>query len=136
MSVPLTRTKDGFESQMAVNYLGHFLLSHLLIPQLQAGAKELQKSSRIVNISSCAHYAGEIDYNNFNCHEYYYEGRAYCNSKLAQVMFSRHLNEICNENNWNVEVFSCHPGVVNTGIFENSLIGSLNFLRKIIMKVS
>ena len=52
-----TVTEDGFEQQMSVNYLGHFLLTHLMLPLLkEAGTRE--RMARVVNISSCAHYVG------------------------------------------------------------------------------
>lgn len=59
-------TKDGFESQFATNYLGHFLLSHLLLPHLKAAGEE-NLVSRIVNVSSCAHrIAGDFDVEQIN----------------------------------------------------------------------
>lgn len=65
MASPFKLTEDGFESQLAVNYLGHFLLSHLLLPQLQAaGTKECK--SRIVNVSSCIHLVGEINFDDLH----------------------------------------------------------------------
>lgn len=115
MAVPYSVTKDGFELQMAVNYVGHFLLSHLLLPQLIKAGNETQTNSRIVNVSSCAHHVGRINYDDFNNHDYYYGGMAYADSKFAQILFTRHLNEFCKEKNWKVQVNACHPGVVNTG---------------------
>jgi NAD(P)-dependent dehydrogenase (short-subunit alcohol dehydrogenase family) len=135
MSVPFKLTKDGFETQMAVNYIGHFLLSHLLMPQLLTGSKESGRTSRIVNVASCAQFGGKIKYEDFNCTKTYHPGKAYCDSKLAQVMFTRHLHKMCIEKNWNVQPYSCHPGIVNTGIFENNNVGSVSWFRKIIMKV-
>lgn len=68
MATPYKETADGFESQMAVNYLGHFLLTHLLMKQLIAGAKDNNsKNVRIVNVSSCVHRCAEISYNDFHC---------------------------------------------------------------------
>lgn len=58
-------TVDGFESQFAVNYLGHFLLTHLLLPNLKAAATA-EANSRIVNVSSCAHLSGIIDFDDIN----------------------------------------------------------------------
>ena len=56
---PRRETEDGFEQQLAVNYLGHFLLTHMLMPQLKkAGEQNSDKMARIVNVSSCAHYPG------------------------------------------------------------------------------
>ena len=135
MEVPFKLTKDGFESQMAVNYIGHFLLSHLLMPQLLAGSKESGRTSRIVSVSSCAHFGGKIKYDDFNYTKTYHPGMAYCDSKVAQIMFTKHLHKMCIEKSWNVQPYSCHPGLVNTGIFENNLISSLNWLRKLTMKV-
>lgn len=66
LGVPYKETKDGFESQMAVNYLGHFLLTHLLMPQLKAGAlNNGDKNVRIVNVSSSVNNVGLIDYQDF-----------------------------------------------------------------------
>lgn len=68
MATPYRETKEGFESQMAINYLGHFLLTHLLMPQLVAGSKANDgKNARIVNVSSCVHRVCEMDYEDFHC---------------------------------------------------------------------
>lgn len=58
---PYVKTEDGFESQFAVNYLGHFLLSHLLLPQIRNAGTD-DDHSRIVNVSSMAHFANNINY--------------------------------------------------------------------------
>lgn len=58
MFPPYEETVDGFESQWAVNYLGHFLLCHLLLPRLHDTATSDPDSVvKIVNVSSCAHHA-------------------------------------------------------------------------------
>ena len=62
MFAPYTLTKDGFESQFAVNHLGHFLLTHLLMPRLIAAGKKGQ-AARVINISSTAHATGWFDLN-------------------------------------------------------------------------
>jgi NAD(P)-dependent dehydrogenase (short-subunit alcohol dehydrogenase family) len=68
MATPYEETKDGFESQMAINYTGHFLLTHLLLPQLIAGSRNNDgKNVRIVNVSSCAHRITDIDIDDFHC---------------------------------------------------------------------
>lgn len=65
MASPYKLTEDGFESQLAINYLGHFLLTHLLLPQLKAaGTKEF--NSRIVNVSSCVHLLGTINFDDMH----------------------------------------------------------------------
>jgi NAD(P)-dependent dehydrogenase (short-subunit alcohol dehydrogenase family) len=68
MATPYKETKDGFESQMAINHIGHFLLTHLLLPQIIAGSKNNDgKNARIVNVSSCVHRVTDIDYEDFHC---------------------------------------------------------------------
>jgi len=62
MFVPHSLTEDGIESQLAVNYTGHFTLTHLLMEALIKGAKKTGQNSRIVNVSSCAHLPGSINY--------------------------------------------------------------------------
>jgi len=62
MFPPYKLSVDGLESQFQVNYLGHFLLSNLLLPTLNESGSPT-KHARIVNVSSCAHYGGEnIDF--------------------------------------------------------------------------
>lgn len=65
MATPYHITEDNFESQFAINYLGHFLLTHLLLPALKAaGTNSLR--SRIVNVSSCVHLLGVINFDDIN----------------------------------------------------------------------
>lgn len=65
MATPYYLTVDGFESQFAVNYLGHFLLTHLLMPQLKAaGTQDIH--SRVINVSSCANLVGSINMDDIN----------------------------------------------------------------------
>lgn len=59
MFAPYEVTRDGFESQMATNYLGHFLLTSLLLDKLKATADEDRSDPvRVVNVSSVAHHLG------------------------------------------------------------------------------
>jgi Dehydrogenases with different specificities (related to short-chain alcohol dehydrogenases) len=62
MFVPYGKSEDGFESHFAVNYLGHCLLTHLLLPRMINTAKEKGSNRRIVNVSSCAHLAGSVNF--------------------------------------------------------------------------
>lgn len=78
-------TEDGFESQLAVNHLGHFYLTHLLLPAMKkSGAVE--GPSRVVNVTSCAHYPGKIFFEDINMKEHYDTIAAYSQAKLAQVI--------------------------------------------------
>jgi NAD(P)-dependent dehydrogenase (short-subunit alcohol dehydrogenase family) len=77
---------DGFELRLAVNYLAGFLLTSLLLPLLRASAP-----ARIVNVSSAGQQA--IDFADVMLTRGYSGARAYCQSKLAQVMFTFDLAE-------------------------------------------
>lgn len=100
------QTAQGFEMQFGVNHLGHFLLTHLLLDSLRAAP-----APRVVNVSSNAHYQGDIDFDSFeNQNGSYRTLQAYAQSKLANVIFTREFARrypdiVCN---------ALHPGVVAT----------------------
>ncbi|MBS0526505.1 MAG: SDR family NAD(P)-dependent oxidoreductase [Proteobacteria bacterium] len=75
------QSTDGHELRFAVNYLAGFLLTHLLLPLLKAGAP-----ARIVNVSSAGQEA--IDFGDVMLTRGYSGGRAYRQSKLAQILFT------------------------------------------------
>ncbi len=72
---------DGYELRFAVNYLAGFLLTRLLLPLVVKSAP-----ARIVNVSSAGQQA--IDFTDVMLTRNYSGGRAYCQSKLAQIMFT------------------------------------------------
>uniref|UniRef100_A0A3Q3A9K7 Si:dkey-23o4.6 n=1 Tax=Kryptolebias marmoratus TaxID=37003 RepID=A0A3Q3A9K7_KRYMA len=87
MMCPRWITEDGFETQMAVNHLGHFLLTNLLLPMLKSSAP-----SRVINVSSIAHQGGHIDFDDlFFSRKTYSPLESYRQSKLANVLFTREL---------------------------------------------
>uniref|UniRef100_A0A665SXV7 Si:dkey-23o4.6 n=1 Tax=Echeneis naucrates TaxID=173247 RepID=A0A665SXV7_ECHNA len=87
MMCPKWLTEDGFETQLAVNHLGHFLLTNLLLPKLKSSTP-----SRVVNVSSIAHRGGRIDFDDlFFGRRLYSPLDSYRQSKLANVLFSREL---------------------------------------------
>jgi NAD(P)-dependent dehydrogenase (short-subunit alcohol dehydrogenase family) len=79
-------SRDGYELRFQVNYLAGFLLTRELIPLLSAAAP-----SRIVNVSSAGQMP--IDFDDVMLERHYDPVRAYCQSKLAQVMFTFDLAE-------------------------------------------
>ena len=62
----LSFTKNGFELQFGTNYIGHFALTHGLIPALKHAAKISGKKSRVISVSSLAHINSDIDLNDMN----------------------------------------------------------------------
>ncbi|MCX7876972.1 MAG: SDR family oxidoreductase [Melioribacteraceae bacterium] len=100
-------TKDGFETTFQVNHLSHFLLTNLLI--------ELIKKSddgRIINVSSIAHQNAQLDWDNLNAEKFYEPYYAYALSKLANILFTKELNDKIK--GMNVTTYSLHPGVIST----------------------
>ena len=91
---------DGFELRFAVNYLAGFLLTRLLLPML-----ERRKSARIVNVSSAGQQS--IDFSDVMLTRGYSGVRAYCQSKLAQILFTFDLAKELEERD--VTVNCLHP---------------------------
>uniref|UniRef100_UPI00358DE134 retinol dehydrogenase 12-like n=1 Tax=Myxine glutinosa TaxID=7769 RepID=UPI00358DE134 len=107
MLCPYWKTENGFEMQFGVNHLGHFLLTYLLLDLLKRSAP-----ARIINVSSLAHKWGKINFDDLQSEKSYRSGRAYCQSKLANVLFTRELARRLQDTN--VTVNAVHPGSVHT----------------------
>lgn len=112
---PEKKTIDGNEIQLSTNYLGHFLLSELLLPVLKNSL-----NSRIIHTSSVMHERGHIDLEDLNFEKRKYNKyEAYYQSKLAQILYARHQAKLLN--NTSVKVVSLHPGWVQTPLIKNTL---------------
>jgi len=112
-------TQEGFEYQLCTNYLGHFLLTHLLLPLLVTGGSA-EQHARIVNVSSCAHLLGSwLDLTDFQLKKMYFPEQAYGNSKACQILFTGSLTRLLQERRNPVRVYSLHPGVVYSGLYSN-----------------
>ncbi|XP_011196517.2 retinol dehydrogenase 13 isoform X1 [Zeugodacus cucurbitae] len=125
MRCPRSSTKDGFEMQLGVNHMGHFLLTNLLLDLLKKSVP-----SRIVTVSSLAHTRGEINTGDLNSDKAYNPGRAYNQSKLANILFTRELAKRLEGTG--VSANALHPGVVDTELFRhmgffNSFFANLFF---------
>jgi NAD(P)-dependent dehydrogenase (short-subunit alcohol dehydrogenase family) len=116
-------TVDGFEMTFAINYLSPFLLTNLLLDRLKASAP-----SRIVNVSSVAHYGGHINFDDLNAEKGYSGFTAYSQSKLALLLFTRRL--ATRVQGTGVTVYSLHPGAVATNIWSRPA-GPAGFITKI-----
>ena len=115
MAVPFEKTKDGFESQMGTNHLGHFLLTELLFDAISKGS-----NPRIVNVSSSAHRLGKLttgDASEINKSEQNYSPwTVYGNSKLVNLLFTNELVRRLKITNSNITVAVAHPGYANTNL--------------------
>jgi NAD(P)-dependent dehydrogenase (short-subunit alcohol dehydrogenase family) len=100
---------DGIESTFAVNHLGYFLVTNLLLDVLKESAP-----SRIVNVSSVAHERAEIDFEDLQYRHGYRPFRAYARSKLANLLFTYELDRRLAGTG--VTVNAVHPGLVRTGL--------------------
>jgi len=107
ISLDRQTTKDGFERQFGVNHLGHFLLTMLLVDKIPSGG-------RIVNVASGAHKVGKIHFEDIHLTRGFNVIRAYAQSKLANVLFTRELADRLRERG--ITVNCCHPGAVATNI--------------------
>ncbi|XP_065211699.1 retinol dehydrogenase 11-like [Planococcus citri] len=110
-------TDDGFEIHFQVNYLGHFILTKLLLARLQESAP-----SRIVILSSTLHERGSIDFENLNGENGFdlktRFNPPYCNSKLMDTYFAYELrNKLQNSG---VSVYAVCPGWCKTGLMRHS----------------
>lgn len=100
---------DGLEGHFAVNHLAHFLLTDLLRPHLLQSA-----AARVVTVSSALHHRGHIDWDDLQLTRRYGGIAGYCNSKLANVLFSNQLARRLADTS--VTSNSLHPGVVRSGL--------------------
>ena len=111
MAVPLHRTVDGFESQMATNHLGHFLVTARLWSTLLATPQ-----ARIVNVSSMAHRMGRLPIDDLAGQGRYSPWARYGQTKLANLLFTLELDRRIREAGHPVKAVACHPGYSNTNL--------------------
>ena len=112
-------TEDGFESCIEGNFLGHVVLTYLLL-------EHMKENSRIINLSSLGHNYCFFDmdmiqriYENDYIENYFFKSIVHKNllyhtTKLMTIYFTQELNEYFNKNNISIKTVSLHPGVVNT----------------------
>jgi NAD(P)-dependent dehydrogenase (short-subunit alcohol dehydrogenase family) len=104
------QTAQGLEMTFALNHLSYFMLSQLLLPLLRAAPA----GARIVNVASEAHKAGRLDFLDLQSVRRYSGWRAYCASKLANLLFTQELARRLDPAT--VTVNAVHPGFVATDI--------------------
>lgn len=102
-------TVDGFEEVFSINHLAYFYLTHLLLDKLKEGTP-----SRIINVSSGAHaFVKGFNFDDVNSLKEYKPFKVYGYSKLANILFTKKLSQVLE--NENIIVNCLHPGVVGTG---------------------
>ena len=131
------RTKQGYELAFGVNYLSHFLLTRALLPELESS-----DHARIVQISSSFHWMADgselstkhtshvgIPFaSRGDINSVLQRFRSYANSKLAQILHARSLNQLYNhdtnvdgENSSRLRAISVCPGWVSTGMTQSPM---------------
>jgi NAD(P)-dependent dehydrogenase (short-subunit alcohol dehydrogenase family) len=113
---PRRVTEDGFEAQFQVNYLGHFLLTALLLPLLRASAAV----PRVTHVSSSVHHAGRIAFDDLQSARAYSPFRSYAQSKLANLLFACELQRRGDALGWGLVSTAAHPGIARTNLVENT----------------
>ncbi len=109
-----TFTADGFELQFATNHLGHFALTGLLLPRL------LQtEHPRVVTVSSIAHRSAGADVIDANASGPYNPSHTYANTKLANLLFARELQQRAAAIGSPLTSTAAHPGLAMTGLFRD-----------------
>ncbi|MGH3969378.1 MAG: SDR family NAD(P)-dependent oxidoreductase, partial [Mycobacterium sp.] len=108
MATPHAVTKDGFESQIGTNHMGHFALTNLLLPKL---------TDRVVTVTSVAHLVGRISLKDLNWTSRPYSAwLAYGQSKLANLLFTSELQRRLVAVGSPLRALAAHPGYSNTNL--------------------
>jgi NAD(P)-dependent dehydrogenase (short-subunit alcohol dehydrogenase family) len=107
-------TSEGIEATLAGNHLGHFVLTHRLMPLLQATARQMARGAvRVVNVSSTGHDRSPgLDWNDLPRPKNFSSGGAYTNAKLANILFTRALAQRLAPDG--IVAHAMHPGVVDS----------------------
>jgi retinol dehydrogenase-14 len=115
-------TVDGIETTFAVNHLGYFLLTNLLLDRILQSAP-----ARIVSVASRAHRSGTLDFDDLGYERGYFILKAYSRSKFANILFA---NELARRlAGTGVTSNSLHPGVVATNIWSGTPNGARQLIR-------
>lgn len=121
MMPPLSRAPGGCELQYAVNHLGHFAFTSLLLDKLAADG-----GARVVSQSSLAHRGAEIDFDNLDARNGYGRTKFYGQSKLANLLFALELDRRLRAASSPVVSLACHPGIAQTELTRHlGVLGNL-----------
>lgn len=109
MVPPYSLTQDGFELQIGTNHLGHFALTGHLISLLRT-----TRNARIVTVSSGVHHFGTMNFEDLHSQRSYQPGRAYAQSKLANLLFTYELQRRLQAAGSETLAVAAHPGWART----------------------
>ena len=115
-------TPDGIEATFAVNHLGYFLLTNLLLDLIVAGTP-----ARVVTVASTGHRSGTLDFDDLGFERGYTIMKAYARSKLANVLFAAELARRLAGTG--VTSNSVHPGAVDTNIWSGAPLWAKPIIR-------
>ena len=105
-------TAEGFEAMFATNHLGPFLLTDALMDALVAAAP-----ARVITVSSEGHRMGHIDLTDLQAERHFSGLKQYCNTKLANILFTRELSRRFHARGISANAF--HPGSVRSGFAQD-----------------
>jgi NAD(P)-dependent dehydrogenase (short-subunit alcohol dehydrogenase family) len=117
------QTADGFEMQLGTNHLGHFALTGLLLPQLQA-----RPSARVVAVTSFGHKVGRMNFDDLQWERSYRKWLAYGRSKLANLLFIFELDRRARAAGSTLVATAAHPGYANTNLQAGTSFQWSNFM--------
>lgn len=123
-----TVSKDNIEQTFAVNHLGQFLLTNLLLETMKKTARETQTEGRIINVASDMHRYGVhkegIRFEKINDEKSYNSSAmgksAYGQSKLCNILHTNELARQLKEEGVDITANSLHPGLIATNIFTST----------------
>ena len=126
---PRRLSADGYEMQFATNYLGHFALSAQLFPLMRRS-----QSARIISVSSIAHKAGTLQFDDLQGEKHYSPTEAYRQSKLAQLIFALEYQKRLQMSGLSMKSIPAHPGLSLTNIYQ-TVFSRQPFLLKLVLNV-
>ncbi len=107
-------TAQGFEQQLGVNFLGHFLLTSLLLTTLMNAP-----APRVIQLSSIAHRQGKMAFDDLQHERGYKPWVVYQQSKLAMLIFAEELQRRSDAGGWGLLSLAAHPGIADTELVAN-----------------
>ena len=122
-------TAEGNEATFTGNHLGHFVLTNRLLPLLKSTAAQSPRGAvRIINVSSAAHEVSKgLDWDDLQMFKNFVPIRAYCNVKLANLLFTRALAKRLDDSG--IVVHAMHPGAVDTNFVSRADQGTQRYMR-------